>query len=226
MGTRNQKQRIVKRQTIANRVRRSAHGGWGAPSKMPGLSYGLPAAECKVGSALRKVAGSTCSGCYAFKGKYRERTVQGAQYRRLEALKADIVGWQVSFIRDLRAQAPSVAEADRYFRWHDSGDLQSRAHLIAIINIARACPEWRFWLPTRESGIVRSVLRYMDCPENLTVRVSAAKVDGKAPNFPQTSTVTTDEAQRTCPAPDQGNKCADCRACWDRNVANVAYHLH
>ena len=30
----------------------------------------------------------------------------------------------------------------------------------------------------------------------------------------------------TCPAKDQGNKCMDCRACWDRSVSNVTYPKH
>ena len=33
-------------------------------SKMPGLSYSLPAWECKTGSKLRKVKDSVCSMCY------------------------------------------------------------------------------------------------------------------------------------------------------------------
>ena len=39
-------------------------------SKMPGLSYSLPAWECKTGSKLRKVKGSVCASCYALKGNY------------------------------------------------------------------------------------------------------------------------------------------------------------
>ena len=39
-------------------------------SKMPGLSYSLPAWECKTGSKLRKVPGTPCFGCYALKGNY------------------------------------------------------------------------------------------------------------------------------------------------------------
>ena len=36
-------------------------------SKMPGLSYSLPAWECKTGSKLRKIKGSVCASCYALK---------------------------------------------------------------------------------------------------------------------------------------------------------------
>ena len=46
-------------------------GGLSKPSKMPGPSFNLPAVACITGSKLVKVAGSTCSGCYALKGRYR-----------------------------------------------------------------------------------------------------------------------------------------------------------
>ena len=42
--------------------------GFTRTSKMPGLSYSLPAWECKTGSKLRKVKNSVCSMCYALKG--------------------------------------------------------------------------------------------------------------------------------------------------------------
>ena len=62
-------------------------GGLSKPSKMPGWAYGLPAKECKTGSKLVKVAGSTCEGCYALKGCYVFKVVQEAQYRRLASLQ-------------------------------------------------------------------------------------------------------------------------------------------
>ena len=39
-------------------------------SKMPGLSYSLPAWECKTGSKLRKIPGSVGASGYALKGNY------------------------------------------------------------------------------------------------------------------------------------------------------------
>ena len=58
-------------------------GGLSAPSKMPGPSFNLPAAACITGSKLVAVKGSTCSGCYALKGRYRFGNVQAALKRRL-----------------------------------------------------------------------------------------------------------------------------------------------
>ena len=48
-------------------------GGLSKPSKMPGWSIGIPAAECKTGNKLKLIPNSVCSGCYAEKGCYVSR---------------------------------------------------------------------------------------------------------------------------------------------------------
>ena len=85
-------------------------------------------------------------------------------------------------------------------------------------------PDVAHWLPTREAGLLSKIPQDR-VPANLTIRLSATKVDGPAPgSWPLTSTVVT--TGRTCPAPDQGNACRDCRACWDQSVKNIAYGKH
>lgn len=193
-------------------------GGLSRPSKMPGYAYGLPAKECKVGSALAKVPGSVCHGCYALKGNYRFGSVKSAQYRRLESLKNP--RWTEAMITLLHTLDT------RWFRWHDSGDIQSPSHLEKIVAVAQACPHIQFWLPTREKIFVYTHLKKHGAfPPNLVVRLSGTMVDGPAPaGFPNTSTVVT--SGETCPAPKQGNECGACRACWDPNVKNVSYRKH
>ena len=62
-------------------------------SKMPGLSYSLPAWECKTGWKLSQVEGTPCFFCYAKKGNYtRYPAIKAAQYRRLEAIKNPLTG--------------------------------------------------------------------------------------------------------------------------------------
>ena len=189
-------------------------GGLSIPGKMPCYSINLPATECKTGAKLAQVPGTTCHGCYALKGRYRFKTTKRAMARRLRALTHG--SWT-------RAMATLVT-GHKYFRWHDSGDLQGPAHLINILNVCKKTPDTSHWLPTRE----HSLLSLMDpdiIPKNLLIRVSATKVNGAAPKWwPWTSTVST--TTKTCPAPDQGGKCRDCRACWDRNVSNVVYAKH
>ena len=191
-------------------------GSLSKPSKMPGHAYGLPAKECKTGSKLAQVEGSTCSGCYALKGCYVFKVVQAAQYKRLEAIKHP--GW-------VRAMAAQInAKRVKFFRWHDSGDVQSLKHLFKIYEVARRSPDVQHWMPTREAWVKKYIDR---APANLVIRFSATMVDQAAPaSWPNTSTVTTDPAQATCPAPKQDNACKDCRACWDPKIKNIAYQAH
>jgi hypothetical protein len=191
-------------------------GGLSRPSKMPGWSYGLPAAECKTGQLLVDVVGSTCEGCYATKGCYVFPVVQAAQYRRLESIAKP--EWVDAMALLINSKRPDV------FRWHDSGDVQDEAHLYKIFEVCELSPEKRHWLPTREAW----TNKYLDqAPGNLTIRFSMPMVDQEpAGSWLNTSTVVTTAGGRTCPAPDQGNVCGDCRACWDPSVKNVAYGKH
>lgn len=200
-------------------------GGLSNPSKMPGFAYGIPAAECHVGGRLRDVPGSTCSGCYALKGQYRFGNVQAAQYRRLESITDP--RWVGAMSRLIERKC----KREPWFRWHDSGDLQSVDHLRAIVQVCEATPGVSHWLPTREYRIVRDYLADGGAiPANLTIRFSAHMVDADPPATPEgvcASTVHTGAATgHACPAPKQGNECGSCRACWDRSVPNVSYHLH
>ena len=189
-------------------------GGLSKPSKMPGWAYGLPAKECKTGSKLVKVEGSTCHGCYALKGCYVFKVVQEAQYRRLASVKHEL--WTAAMALLINSKK------SKYFRWHDSGDVQDEAHLLKIFAVCKLTPSVKHWMPTREAWVKRFLPLK---PHNLIVRFSAPMVDQEAPSsWPHTSTVVT--SGRTCPAPTQDNECKDCRACWDPTVKNVAYGQH
>lgn len=199
-------------------------GTLGKPSKMPGRAYGLPATACKIGSKLAAVPGSVCHKCYALKGNYQYPSVQTAQARRLASL--DRPQWEDALTYLI---ADAIAHgAEPFFRWHDSGDLQSVDHALRIIAIADRLPFVQFWLPTREQRIARSIRECI--PGNLIVRVSAQMVDGAAPaGFSHVSLVHTaaaPEGAYECPAQSQGNACKDCRACWSNDVSAVSYHVH
>ena len=192
-------------------------GGLSSPSKMPGPSFNLPAAACITGAKLVNVKGSTCSGCYALKGRYRFGNVQTALRRRLAKLHDP--RWIESMVV-LIDNAP-------VFRWHDSGDIQSVQHLKNIFEVCKQTPDTSHWLPTRESRF----LRLMDpdvVPKNLKIVLSDHMNDQRvAPTWwPYTSGVTTSHELVTCPASKQGNKCLNCRKCWDRNTPRVIYGKH
>lgn len=200
-------------------------GGLSNPSKMPGWSYGIPAAACKIGSILRKLAGSVCHKCYAFKGMYVFPCVKNAQAKRLAILTEDMQLWEDNMIALLTFKYRKKTGDDRVFRWHDAGDIQSVEHFQAIVNIALAIPTLKFWIPTKEYHLIRSWGSVL--PSNLTVRISAPMVGKTLPSLPGTvgSTVGTGKGWQ-CPAPKQEGECKDCRACWDKTVEWVDYPQH
>ena len=190
-------------------------GSLSKPSKMPGWAYGIPAKECKTGSKLRQIKNSTCEKCYAMKGCYVFKVVQEAQYKRLAATRHPL------WVRAMAAQINS--KKSKYFRWHDSGDVQDLKHLAKIFKVCKLTPDVQHWMPTREAWVKPYLAR---APKNLLIRFSMPMVDQPAAaSWPHTSTVVSGEG-RTCPAPDQDNACGDCRACWDPSVKNVAYGKH
>ena len=199
---------------------RAAVGGLSQTSKMPCLSWGISADHCKTGSKLAQIEGSICSTCYAQKGAYKWPPPKNAHERRLSLINTS--GWVDNMVS-------AINNAD-YFRWFDSGDLQTDEMLADIVRVAIATPETKHWLPTHEIFIVSRYLRkHGKFPSNLIVRVSAAMVDGEpSKRFELTSTVHKLDKPigRECPSSRQGNKCADCRACWNPRIKNISYKYH
>jgi len=181
-------------------------------SKMPGLSYSLPAWECKTGSKLRKVKDSVCSMCYALKGNYtRYKAIKAAQYVRLKSIEDS------RWIEAMTAQV----QRSTYFRWHDAGDVQDLSHLKKIYAVCEATPNTKHWMATREAWIKD----HLDSkPENLVIRFSPPMIGQRNESWPNSSMVVLKDA--SCPAPSQGNSCGDCRACWNPAVKVVSYGKH
>ena len=166
-------------------------------SKMPGKSYSLPAWECQTGSKLWNNPKSPCFFCYAKKNNYvRYPAIKAAQYRRLDAIKHPL--WVEAMATKIKRQ--------KWFRWHDAGDVQSHEHMAKILEVCKLTPDTQHWMPTQERQYLP---KPEDVPANLIIRLSAAKVDGTAGNaWTHSSTVVTDGAP-SCRAPDQGGKCLD-----------------
>jgi hypothetical protein len=124
-------------------------------------------------------------------------------------------------------------EKSGYFRFFDSGDLQSLKMLEDIVQIAKNLPHIKFWLPTKEYKIVSAFFRkHGNFPPNLTIRLSAFMRNAAGPISlaekigAVTSTIVDNKTEATCPSKEQGNKCLECRACWDLSVKNVSYKSH
>lgn len=213
----------------AKRTKKAANqliGGLSKPGKMPGSAWSISAELCHTGSKLRQIPGSTCSACYALKGRYVFPGTKNAHSVRLAAFQ--------NLPRNVWIDAIVVAIGkDKHFRWFDAGDLQGVDMLDAIATVARKTPNCQHWLPTREKKIVSQWVKQGNTiPDNLTIRVSAPMIDGSVPkSLPEgikssTVHIKTVGVGHICPANQQGNQCGDCRACWDKNVENVSYPAH
>src|SRR6266700_8380172 len=149
-------------------------GSLSNPSKMPGYGYALPAYRCRIGSLLQLIPKAICHYCYALRGRYLFPTVKAAMEKRFSSLSDPRWTDAISTL--------IYRSGDRYFRWHDSGDLQSIEHLRKIIQVCNFLPRVKFWLPTREYHTVEAYRRLGGrIPSNLCIRLSAHLIDGKLP---------------------------------------------
>ena len=224
-------------------------GGLSATSKLPCYSWSIPAYRCQTGSKLRNAKGSTCSKCYARKGQYVFPNVKDAmerRYAKLESALSDDWEWEKfteAFVNVLQhhylstmgrvRNAQPIRRDGRFFRWHDSGDLQCIQHLDLIVEIARETPFVDHYLPTRERAIVQEYLKGAgDFPPNLTVRVSNWFIDkdfGEHIDGALQSAVHTDKplpGYVACPATEGAGVCGICRMCWGKYYQGVSYKLH
>ena len=203
------------------------HGGLTQTTKMPCKSYSLPTIACVTGFRMREIANSICAMCYAEKGNYRkyQNNIEPVQHARLVSIDDPL--W-------VDAMVVSIG-TDKYFRWHDSGDIQNIEHLEKIAEVAKRTPDCMHWLPTREYSIVAAFTAQYDVPDNLIIRLSAMFTD-RAVVVPKTlqgvkgvavSNVHSVKPIGTaCNAPRQNGECRNCRACWSRKVAAVSYSIH
>lgn len=203
-------------------------GSLTSTTKMPCKSYSLPTEACKTGYKMSKIEGSICASCYANTGFYKvyENNIKPAQFSRLDSITGEFwVSGMVSHIGK-----------DQFFRWHDSGDLQSLEHLEKIVSVCLATPGTRHWLPTREYGTIKEFIEKHGkkaVPENLTIRLSAMYPDKPViipaslqgiPGITASNVHTKTPMGTPCKAPTQNGACLDCRECWTDSV--ISYELH
>lgn len=199
-------------------------GSLSEPSKMPCYSWSISAKKCNTGQKLRTVKNSICHDCYALKNRYLFPHVQKCLDTRLE--KSNHPLWAEAMACVIKAK-----DSSGFFRWFDSGDIQSLEMLKNIVKVCNLTPNVKHWLPTREYGIV---VNYIDLigalPSNLTVRFSSYLYNSFVPESitKKTSCVQSSVSKDgyNCPASTQGNKCLTCRLCWDKNVSRVVYKKH
>lgn len=187
------------------------------PSKMPGPSWSIPASLCQTGRILAKIEGTPCSKCYACKGRYIFPNVYDAQIARFRAWQSEKLWPELMAARILHMKGTV------WFRWFDSGDLQSLKMLEDINQVAEYTKGKAYhWLPTQERTIVKGFVP----ADNLTIRVSSTKLGEIQTGWANTSSISKDKGCVTCPSYKQENKCQLCRQCWDKDIKNVVYLQH
>ena len=188
------------------------------------LSWSLQALETCPGSVSASGAlVDACSGCYATTGCY--------SFKGTKAVRADNkAAWQEADWIDVMVKALSK---QRFFRWFDSGDMYSLDLAHKMLAIMEATPNTKHWLPTRMKKFSKfaSVISRMEALPNVMVRFSSDAVDGTYTKGVHGSTILPDASMAdsntfVCSAPNQGGKCLDCRACYDKSVPVVGYIAH
>ena len=192
-------------------------------SKMPCKSWSLQALDTCPGS--KKPDGSlvdACSGCYATTGNYRFPNVKAPREHNRKDWRRD--DWVDDMVAELAR--------DKYFRWFDSGDVYDIRLAKKIFEVCKATPHVKHWLPTRmyKFDKFRPILRKLDKLHNVVVRRSSDSIQGKIVRGRNSSTiipsVDTPTTATVCRAYERDGKCGECRACWDKNTAVIAYPAH
>ena len=221
-------------------------GGYTKVKKLNTISYSISAKKCITGSKLRLIKNTVCSTCYALKGNYVRfsKNIEPNMQKRLESINN--INWVNAMVYIMQNQKQVVNTG--LFRWHDSGDIQNQAHLDKIVQVAKATPNIKYWLPTKESNIIQNYKGVI--PKNLIIRLSGSFIDAKPPKYKNTSTVVSDKDNATCKAyltdknyrvhsQQQYNSytkkqkklfdfghCGNCVNCWDDSIKNVSYLNH
>lgn len=193
-------------------------------SKLGTFSWSLQALETCPGSV--DGAGNlvdACRGCYATTGFY----MMPDAIRVRDANRED---WQrEGWVDDMVA----ALIGETHFRWFDSGDMYSIALAEKILQVMERTPGCKHWLPTRmyKFAKYRNVIALMQSLSNVVVRFSSDSATGGILPGMTTSTIfpgnePAPAGSTVCEAYKRGGKCADCRACYDRNVTVIAYPAH
>ena len=205
--------------------------------KMPCASWSLQAVETCPG-AWDSNGGlvAACQGCYATTGRYlmemakRPRRQNKQDWQHPMFVPAFIDELNRPVLSGKRAGAP----AHPLFRWFDSGDMYDLRLAEKLYRIMLGTPNTRHWLPTRMWKFPKfdEVISRMEALSNVVVRRSSDSITGgRVPGRNTSTIIPTSDTEvpahvSVCGAYQRDGKCGECRACWDKDVAVIAYPAH
>lgn len=194
-------------------------------SKLDGIrSWSLQALDTCPGSVSSPgVLVDACKGCYATTGNYRYPNVKAPRLENRDDWQR--IEWCDDMVKAL--------DKDRFFRWFDSGDMYTLGLAEKILEVMQRTPWCSHWLPTRMHKFpkFRAVLRDMQALPNVMVRFSSDSVRGEYVKGLHGSVIVPDaetlpDGVSLCGAYSREGKCGGCRACWNKDVAVIAYPAH
>jgi len=201
-------------------------------SKMPCKSLSLPIEEtCKGRYDTNGSIKEICKSCYADKGAYNWPPSVNLKQHNYNTMK------NRAWVNDMITQL--TKSKNNYFRWFDSGDVESEEVLQDIYDICDSTPEVNHWIPTKSRELFsQETWRLLEGLNNVKVRYSSPSKHGIYDNI-HGSVAISDKKELTksmflCKAKSVGfnkkgkpnpKKCHNCRACWHNNKV-VAYEFH
>jgi hypothetical protein len=188
--------------------------------KLNSRSWSLEALEtCPASKDANGELVPACKGCYAVGGNYRFKNVKEARSHNKKDWKRS--EWVADMVEEL--------DADRYFRWFDSGDMYALPLAEKIYEICKATPWTRHWIPTRMHKFKKfqDVIDRLNALPNVVVRLSSDGINGEIiKNVEYSSTIIpfidSPTTATICKAP----LCKKCRACWSKDIKVIAYAGH
>jgi len=192
--------------------------------KLNSRSWSLEALEtCPASKDANGELVPACKGCYAVGGNYRFKNVKEARSHNKKDWKRS--EWVTDMIEEL--------DADRYFRWFDSGDMYALPLAEKIYEICKATPWTRHWIPTRMHKFKKfqDVIDRLNSLPNVVVRLSSDGINGEIIEHAEYSStiipfIDSPTTATICQAPLQEGKCKKCRACWSKDIKVIAYAGH
>lgn len=193
-------------------------------SKMPCRSWSLQAlVTCPASKDANGELVPACAGCYATTGNYNFPNVKAPREHNQDDWKR--TDWVEDMVQEL--------DADRYFRWFDSGDLYDIRLARKVLEVMKRTPWCKHWLPTRMHKFRKfvPVLSEMESLPNVVVRRSSDSITGEVIEGATTSTIVstledTPQNATACLAYERDGKCGSCRACWNKETQVIAYIAH
>lgn len=165
----------------------------------------------------QKCDNSICGKCYAKNLVSYRKTLQNALERNYDVLTRSV----------LKMEDLPVLN-DVYFRLESFGDLANDIQLINYIRICKKNPNTTFALWTKNFGIVKAVLKFMEKPENLILVASSYEINREQSEidfgiFDKLFTVYDRRyaAEHNVKINCGARSCLGCRLCYTHNNTRI-----